>query len=169
MPAWMEVIMDEGMSREKSLQARISADEAAFAQRQAALQNAENSLADSGILAPADGIIISRNAEIGQTVTAGSDQPPLFLVATDLTVMETGAKVREDDVTKVRAEDKASLTVASIPDRIFDGEVIQIRGPAGTNAGASNVIIRTPNPDLMLKPEMSAAVRITVSQSGKVS
>ena len=149
-------------------QARISADEAAFAQRQAALQNAENSLADSGILAPADGIIVSRNAEIGQTVTAGSGQPPLFLVATDLTVMETGAKVSEDDVTKVRAGDKASLTVASIPDRTFDGEVIQIRKSAQTDAGSS-VVIRTPNPDLMLKPGMSAAVRITVSQSGKVS
>jgi hypothetical protein len=89
MPAWMEVIMDEGMSREKSLQARISADEAAFA-------------------------------------------------------------------------------VASIPDRTFDGEVIQIRKSAQTDAGSS-VVIRTPNPDLMLKPGMSAAVRITVSQSGKVS
>jgi RND family efflux transporter MFP subunit len=149
-------------------QARTTFDEAAFARRQAALHSAETILAYTDIVAPIDGTVVSRNVEIGQTVAVGSEETPLFLIATDLTIMQVDAKVSENDISMVKLGDKASLAVASIPNYTFNGEVVQIRKSAQANATTFGVAIRAPNPELLLKSGMRATVQITVGRRDKV-
>ena len=73
--------------------------------------------------------MVSRNAAIGETVPAGSETAPLFLVAADLTVIRVDANVSKNDIDEINLGDKATFTVESFPNRPFAGEVTQI-GPS---------------------------------------
>ena len=103
-----------------------SATRRRVAQLQAALHAAEINLGSTDIVSPVDGTVVSRNVEIGQTVAAGSEAPPLFLIAADLTVIHVDADVSEKDIGEVKLGDKATFTVESFPNRPFAGEVTQI-------------------------------------------
>jgi H+-transporting ATPase len=151
-------------------QMQMKLDEATVAELQAALHAAETNLGDTDIIAPIDGTIVSRNVKIGQTVAAGAETPPLFLIAADLSVMQVNGKVSEDAVSEIKLGDKASFTVNSFPDRSFSGEVTHI-GPSPQtiqNAATYDVVITASNPELLLKPDMTAAIKIVVDRRDDV-
>ena len=151
-------------------QMQMKLDEATVAELRAALHAAETNLGDTDIIAPIDGTIVSRNVKIGQTVAAGAETPPLFLIAADLSVMQVNGKVSEDAVGEIKLGDKASFTVNSFPDRSFSGEVTHI-GPSPQtiqNAATYDVVITASNPELLLKPDMTAAIKIVVDRRDDV-
>ena len=151
-------------------QSQMKRGEATVAQLQTVLHAAEINLGDTGIVSPIDGTVIARNVEVGQTAAAGSKTPPLFLVAADLTVIHIDANVGETDISKVKQGAKVSFTVEAFPNRPFAGEVIQI-GPSSRiiqNVAAYDVVIRAPNPDLLLKPGMMATIGIVIDQRDDV-
>jgi heavy metal translocating P-type ATPase/RND family efflux transporter MFP subunit len=156
--------LDKSGRAYKDAQTRISLDEAAVAQNQAALHGAEIALGYTDILAPIEGAVISREVDIGQTVAADSGGPPLFRIAPDLTFIRVDAKVSETDLGKVKPGDKVSFTVESIPDHTFDGEVVEIRQSLRANAATSDVVISAQNPELLLKVSMKATVQIMVGR-----
>ena len=117
--------LDKSRKTYEQAQARTKLDEAAIAERQAARDAAEINLGYTDIVSPADGTVVSRNVEIGQTVAADS-RTPLFVIASDLTVMRVDANVGETDIGKMKLGDKASFTVEALPNRRFAGEVTQI-------------------------------------------
>ena len=106
---------------------------------------------------------------MGQTVAAGLDTPPLFLVAADLTVTYFDAILSEKDIGELKLGDKASISVASFPNHPFTGEVTQIR-PSQQNPDVAtyDVVISAPNPDLLLKPGMTATIWILVDRRDDV-
>jgi HlyD family secretion protein len=148
----------------KEAQAQTSLTEEAVAQRQAALHSAEINLGYTDMLAPLDGTVVSRNVDLGQTVAAGSEGVPLFLIGTDLTIMQVNANVRENDIGKVKLGDKASFMVESISNHTFDGEVVQIRRSTRENATTSDVVISAPNRESLLQSGMKATVQILVDK-----
>jgi len=143
--------------------ARSTPDATALAERQEALRAAESNLANTDIVAPIDGTVVARDAEIGETVTPGS-ATPLFRVASDLTLVHVEAHVSAVDIGDVKRGDKATFTVGPLPDHPFTGEVTDISQWPRTNGALTTyaVIISAPNPDLLLQPGMAAAVTIIV-------
>ena len=121
--------LDKSRKAYEQAQTQTKLDEATVAELEAALHAAETNLGDTDIVSPIDGTVVSRNVEIGQTVAAGSETPPLFLVAADLTVIRVDANVSKNDIGEIKLGDKASFTVESFPNRPFAGEVTQI-GPS---------------------------------------
>ena len=151
-------------------QSQMKRGEATVAQLQTVLHAAEINLGDTGIVSPIDGTVIARNVEVGQTAAAGSKTPPLFLVAADLTVIHIDANIGETDISKVTQGAKVSFTVEAFPNRPFAGEVIQIGSSPRIiqNVAAYDVVIRAPNPDLLLKPGMMATTGIVIDQRDDV-
>jgi len=151
-------------------QTQTKLDEATVAELQAALHAAETNLGDTDIIAPIVGTIVSRNVKIGQTVAAGAETPPLFLIAADLSVMQVNGKVGEDAVGEIKLGDKASFTVDSFADRSFAGEVMQIgTSPEAIQKVATyDVVITASNPELLLKPGMTATIKIVVARRDDV-
>ncbi len=145
--------------------ARINLDEATAATRQAALRAAEIELGDADMMSPSDGLVVARDVEIGQAITANSDRP-LFLLATDLGVLRVKATVGAKDISAVKLGDQATFTVSSAPNRSFAGEVTEIRPTPEASAPASayEVVIAAPNPGLLLQPGMIATIRIAIDR-----
>ncbi len=141
-------------------QVRTKLEEATVGQLQAALDAAEINLGSTEVVSPIDGIVLSRDVKMGQTVAGGSEMSPLFLIAADLTVIQ--AEVSEKDIGEVKQGDKATFTVDSFPNRPFAGEVTQIRQPPQIyeHGATYDVVISAPNPDLLLEPGMTATIRI---------
>jgi HlyD family secretion protein len=139
---------------------------AAVAQAEAVLQREEVSLDYSSILAPISGVVISRDVEVGQTVAASLQAPTLFTLADDLTHMQVEAQVDETFIGQVGEGQKVSFSVFAYPGRRFEGRVAQVRLQPVIDAGVVkyNSIIQVDNPDLALKPGMTATVAIQVAQ-----
>jgi HlyD family secretion protein len=133
---------------------------AAVAQTKAALDQASLNLHYTTIISPIDGIVISRNVDVGQTVAATLQAPTLFTIAQDLGRMQVDTNVTEADVGKVRAGMPVSFTVDAYPDRVFDGKVRQVRDNAQTlqNVVTYDAVIDVDNKDGVLKPGMTASV-----------
>ena len=150
--------------------AQITFDEATIQQRQAVLDAAQVNLDYTRIISPVDGTVVSRNVTIGQTVAASFQTPTLFLIATDLTRMQVDANVSESDIGGVRQGNKATFTVDAYPRRVFEGAVSQVRQSPQTvqNVVTYDVVVSVTNPDLALKPGLTAATRILVDQRSDV-
>lgn len=148
-------------------QAQVGLDQAALAQRQADLSAAQVNLGYTNITSPVDGTVVSRNVTQGQTVAASFQTPTLFLIATDLTHMQVDASVSESDIGNVRLDNLASFTVEAFSSHVFHGKVIQVRQSPQTiqNVVTYDVVVGADNPDLLLKPGMTADVRIVTAQS----
>jgi HlyD family secretion protein len=124
------------------------------------------------ITSPIDGVVISRDVEAGQTVASGFETPTLFTIAADLTQMQVVADVDEADIGGVEEGQRASFTVDAYPNDTFEGVVTQIRlGDASSTSSTSSststvvtyeVVISAPNPDLKLKPRLTANVTIYI-------
>lgn len=143
---------------------------AAVAQAEAVLQREKVSLEYSSILAPISGVVISRDVEVGQTVAASLQAPTLFTLADDLTRMQVEAQVDETFIGQISEGQKVSFSVFAYPGRRFEGRVAQVRLQPAIDAGVVkyNSIIEVENPDLALKPGMTATVAIQVAQRNNV-
>jgi HlyD family secretion protein len=131
----------------------------------AALDRAKLDLSHCTIYAPVDGIVISRNVDVGQTVAASMNAPVLFQVANDLAKMQIDANVSEADVGTVEEGQQVSFTVDAYPSRTFVGRVTQIRNAPVTvqNVVTYDTVIGVTNSDFKLKPGMTATVSITTA------
>jgi HlyD family secretion protein len=134
--------------------------------RQANVERAKVDLERTGILAPIDGIVISRNIEEGQTVAASFNTPTLFLIANDLAKMQIEAAVSEADVGGVEAGQTVNFSVDAFPSRQFRGTVKQVRYQPMTNQNVVTytTIVEVDNSDLKLRPGMTANSSIVVTQ-----
>lgn len=160
---------DVAQTRYDSALAEVKAQEASYEnalaqveQAKASLKSAESDLSYTKIISPVDGIVISRNVDAGQTVSASLQAPTLFVIAENLTKMQVNASVVEADIGKVSAGQKATFTVDAFIDKKFAGEVTQVRNAPITvqNVVTYDVIIGVENSDLKLKPGMTANVSI---------
>ena len=125
-------------------------------------QTASTNLSYAKIYSPIDGIVLSRAVQEGQTVAASFSTPTLFTIANDLTKMRVIADVDEADIGNVYQGQRAAFTVDAFPDRTFDGVVTEVRQSAvvTNNVVTYEVVINAPNPDLKLKPGLTATVSI---------
>ena len=136
---------------------------------EAALAKAERNLSYATINSPIDGVVISKDVEEGQTVASGFETPTLFTIAADLTQMQVVADVDEADIGGVEEGQRTTFTVDAYPNDVFEGVVTQIRlGEASSSSTSSTsstvvtyeVVITAHNPDLKLKPRLTANVTI---------
>ena len=150
--------------------AQLALKKAQVEQAQAALDSAETELRYTKIISPVDGIVVSKEVEVGQTVAASFQTPTLFNVAEDLTKMQIEASVVEADIAKVKEEQTVEFSVDSFPDEVFFGKVTQVRNEAITtsNVVTYEVIIEVDNRDLKLKPGMTANVEIITAEKKDV-
>ena len=134
----------------------------AYAQSQAAIVKVKQNLDYATITSPIDGVVISRAVEEGQTVAAGFETPTLFTIANDLTQMRVIADVDEADIGQVADGQRVRFTVDAYPDDTFEGTVEQVRLEATTESSVVTyeVVITAHNPDLKLKPGLTANVTI---------
>ncbi len=144
--------------------------EAEIKQAEAALNQAQIDLEYTRIVSSVDGVVISREVEVGQTVAASFNTPTLFNVAEDLTKMQIEASVVEADIAKIRDGQKVEFSVDSFPDEVFEGVVTQVRNnPITTsNVVTYEVIISIDNQALKLKPGMTANVEIITAEKKDV-
>jgi len=150
--------------------AQLALDQAAVQQAEASLQEARINLAFTDILSPVDGVVVSRNVDVGQTVAASFQTPTLFLIAQDLTKMQVDSNVSESDIGEVQVGQPASFTVDAYPGEPFHGAVVQVRNAPTTlqNVVTYDVVIGVDNPELKLKPGMTATVSIVTAQRDDV-
>ena len=138
--------------------------------KQGALDKARADLEHCTITSPIDGIVISRNVDVGQTVAASLQAPVIFQIANDLTKMQIDANVAEADVGVLEVGQDVDFTVDAFPMRTFHGKVVQVRNAPITvqNVVTYDTVIGVSNPDLKLKPGMTANVSIIVAQKDNV-
>jgi HlyD family secretion protein len=146
-------------------QANFDSARASVAQASAALKQARTDLSYTKINAPIDGVVVDRQYDVGQTVAASFQAPMLFQIAQDLTKMQVSADVSESDIGRVQMGEPVRFTVDAYPERQFRGKVSQIRLIATVNQNVVTypVIVEVPNPDLLLRPTMTANVSIDVA------
>jgi HlyD family secretion protein len=151
----------------KSLVAANQAQAKALA---AALESAQIDLNHTQITAPVDGVVVSRNVDVGQTVAASLSAPTLFLIAQDLTKMQVDTNVSEADIGRVRVGQPASFTVDAYPGRSFSGTVTSIRqAPINVqNVITYDAVLGVENTDLALFPGMTANAKIRVLEKPNV-
>ncbi|MCX8108976.1 MAG: efflux RND transporter periplasmic adaptor subunit, partial [Verrucomicrobiae bacterium] len=144
--------------------------EAAKKMREAAVERARVELSRTTITAPVNGIVISRNVDVGQTVAASFNTPTLFLIAHDLTKMQIEAMVSEADVGGVEEGQRVEFTVDAFPTRKFEGFVKQVRYAPITNQNVVNyvTVVDVDNPDLKLRPGMTANASIITAKRDNV-
>lgn len=150
-------------------QANVQNAEAVVEQRQAALEQAELDLARTVIRAPIDGVIIKRDVNPGQTVAVTLEAKTLFKIAQDLREMEVRGRIDEADVGRLRVGQTTHFTVDAYPDRVFTGQVLQIRKSPEVvqNVVTYTAIVSAPNPELVLLPGMTAVLRVVISDTGE--
>ena len=140
--------------------AQVEADKANVQQARAILHQAEVNLALTDIVSPTDGVVISRNVDVGQTVAATMSAPIIFVIAEDLRKMQVDTSVAEADVGKLTAGMDATFVVDAYPGERFKGKVRQIRNAAQTlqNVVTYDAVIDVDNGELKLRPGMTANV-----------
>ncbi len=150
--------------------AAVKGAEGSVAQTRGAYSQARTNLKYSTIKSPVDGIVVSRNVDVGQTVAASFQTPTLFTIAQDLTKMEIDTSVDEADISRVKEGQPVTFTVDSYPESRFTGRVTQIRNsPVITqNVVTYVVVVGVDNRDLKLKPGMTANVTIETARKGNV-
>lgn len=150
--------------------AQLQQAEAEVRSAEATLASALVDLSRCSIAAPVDGVVISRNVDVGQTVAASFNTPTLFIIANDLSKMQIGALVSEADIGGVETGQEVTFTVDAYPYRTFRGKVSQIRYGAVTNQNVVNysAVIDVDNEDLKLLPSMTANVSIIIRERAGV-
>ena len=156
---------DTAETNYETAQASVSAAKAQIAQTEAALKSAEINLQYTRIISPVDGVVISRSVDVGQTVAASFQTPTLFTIAQDLTKMQVDTNVDEADIGNVKVGQNVDFTVDAYPEIIFKGSVWQVRNAPiiVQNVVTYDVVIKVENPELKLKPGMTANVSIITS------
>jgi HlyD family secretion protein len=164
---------DQAEASLAQVQAQSASTDAQIAQARAGLQQAEADLERSrvnleyaNIFSPVDGVVISRDVDVGQTIAASMSAPTLFSIATDLGQMQVKASVDEADIGAITEDGKVTFSVDAYPNDTFPGKIAEIRLNPQTvqNVVTYNVILSIDNPDLRLKPGMTANITITVAE-----
>ncbi len=157
--------LDTAETNYETAKASVSAAKSQVAQTEAALSLAETNLFYTKIVSPVDGIVVSRNVDVGQTVAASFQTPTLFSIAQDLTKMQIDTNVAEADIGKVKVGQDVEFTVDAYSDITFKGKVWQVRNAPITvqNVVTYDVVIQVGNPEFKLKPGMTANVSIIIS------
>jgi HlyD family secretion protein len=172
-----EAQQEASLGQLKSAQAQARLAEAQHAaalaqveQAKATLQAAELDLQYTTIRAPVNGIVISRNVDVGQTVAASLQAPTLFLIAQDLTQMQVDTNVSEADIGRVRIGQTATFVVDAYPNTTFRGQVVQVRNAPITvqNVVTYNAVVQVANPELRLKPGMTANVSFLITERSDI-
>lgn len=149
-------------------QARLSLQQAqaTYAQRVENVKTCKTNLSYATITSPIDGVILNKAVEEGQTVAASFSTPTLFTIAKDLTDMRVIADIDEADIGGVKEGQRVTFTVDAYADDVFEGRVTQVRQEATTesNVVTYEVVISAPNPDLKLKPGLTANVTIITKE-----
>lgn len=150
--------------------ATLQQAEATVRIKQGALDKAQADLEHCAIKSPVDGVVISRSIDVGQTVAASLQAPVLFTIANDLTNMQINAAVAEADVGAIAVDQDVDFRVDAFPNRTFRGKVVQVRNAPTTvqNVVTYDTIIGVKNPELILKPGMTANVSIIIAHKEDV-
>ncbi|MGE5894142.1 MAG: efflux RND transporter periplasmic adaptor subunit [bacterium] len=154
--------LDTAETNYETAKAQVGVSRAQVEQTKAALEFAETNLRYTKIVSPVDGVVVSRNVDVGQTVAASFQTPTLFTIAEDLTEMQINTNVGEADIGRVKIGQEAEFTVDAFPDVTFKGNVGQVRiSPIMVqNVVTYDVVVKVNNQDLRLKPGMTANVSI---------
>ncbi len=156
---------DTAETNYETAKASVGEAKAQIAQTEAALKFAETNLQYTRIISPVDGVVISRSVDVGQTVAASFQTPTLFTIAQDLTKMQVDTNVDEADIGNVKVGQDVDFTVDAYPEITFKGSVWQMRNAPiiVQNVVTYDVVIKVENPELKLKPGMTANVSIITS------
>lgn len=157
--------------RRSAAAAQVRAAQAQVRQASASVEQARVDLQRTVIRSPIDGVVIQRNVDVGLTVAAAFQAPELLKIAGDLHRMQVRADIAEADIGRVDLGDPVEFKVDAYPDRRFKGRITQVR-PApvesktgtATNVVVYGVLVDAPNPELLLKPGMTATVEVSVEQ-----
>jgi HlyD family secretion protein len=151
-------------------EAQLRSTRAQLAQADAAVSQAKLNLSYAVISAPIDGIVIGRNVDVGQTVAASLSSPTIFSIAADLADMQLSASIDESDIGRIRPAQHVTFQVDAYPNEQFEGTVSQIRLQPSVvqNVTTYNVMIDVLNPELKLKPGMTASVAIEIAARDSV-
>ena len=150
----------------QSSRAKLAQAKAQLAQAQAQLEQAQANLSHTVITSPIDGVVVSRNVDVGQTVAASLQAPTLITIANDLTKMQVLASIDEADVGQIHQGIKANFSVDAFPGETFSGQVSQVRLNAQSlqNVVTYTAVIEVSNPELKLRPGMTANITFPVEQ-----
>jgi len=162
--------VDTAQANADAANAAVKAAEGTVAQTKAALNSAEVNLAYTNIISPTKGTVISRSVDVGQTVAASFQAPTIFVIAEDLEKMQVDTSVAEADVGRLKAGMPASFTVDAYPSEVFRGVVRQVRNNPQTvqNVVTYDAVIDVSNPELKLKPGMTANVTFVYAEKEDV-
>jgi HlyD family secretion protein len=158
--------LDAAETAHDSAVAQLKVNQAQVELAKAALEQAQVDLNHTIITSPVDGIVVSRNVDVGQTVAASLQAPVLFLIANDLSKMQVDTNVSEGDVGNVWVDQDAEFTVDAYPTRRFQGKVLQVRNAPimVQNVVTYDAVVGIDNKDLLLKPGMTANVQFLVNR-----
>jgi len=149
----------------ESARSQVESTKAQLEQAKAALKMAETNMRYTTIRSPVNGIVISRNVDVGQTVAASLQAPTLFTIAKDLTQMQVNTSVSEADIGRIAKGQEATFTVDAYPEKAFHGKVSEIRNAPSIiqNVVTYDVVIQVDNRELKLKPGMTANVSVMIA------
>jgi len=162
--------VEQSKAQVQQAQAQVGQAQAQVQQAQAALSVAQVNLSHTTITSPIDGVVVSRDVNVGQTVAASLSAPTLFTIANDLTQMQVIANIDQADIGLVEQAKSVKFSVDAFPGKEFDGKIEQMRlNPVNVqNVVTYNVVIDVDNPDQKLKPGMTANLTITIDERNNV-
>ncbi|MCE5273725.1 MAG: efflux RND transporter periplasmic adaptor subunit [Deltaproteobacteria bacterium] len=162
--------LDTSETNVQTAEAQADAAKAQVLQARAGLSQAQTSLGYTKIVSPVNGTVISRSIDVGQTVAASFQTPTLFTIAEDLTKMQINTSVDEADIGNVKVGQDVRFSVDAYPELSLTGKVSEVRNAPTTvqNVVTYDVIVQVSNPDLKLKPGMTASVSIVTSRRNSV-
>jgi HlyD family secretion protein len=161
-----ETERDNAVATARSARAAVDQALGQLAQARASLSQAETNLRYTDILSPTDGVVISRAVNKGQTVAASLQAPVIFTIAQDLRAMEVHTNVAESDIGRLKKDMRVSFTVDAYPGEPFRGSIRDIRNAPQIvqNVVTYDAVIDVANPDLKLKPGMTATVSVVTDR-----
>jgi HlyD family secretion protein len=161
-----KIAVDTAQAMLASQQATVAQAQAAVSQSQASVNQSQVNVDHTIIAAPIDGIVTQRNVDVGQTVAASMQAPTLFIIAADLTKMQVNANIDESDVGRIRPAQHVTFRVDAYPTETFEGTVAQVRlqPVVVQNVTTYGTVIDVPNPQLKLKPGMTANVKVEIAK-----
>lgn len=168
--AQSQAAVEQSQAQVQQSQASVQQATAQVQQAQAALNMAEVNLSHTTITSPIDGVVVSRDVNVGQTVAASLSAPTLFTIANDLTQMQVIANIDQADIGLVEQAKSVKFTVDAFPGKDFDGKIAEMRlNPVNVqNVVTYNVVINVENPEQKLKPGMTANLTITIDERNDV-
>lgn len=168
--AQSQAAVEQSKAQVQQAQAQVAQAQAQVQQATAALNVAQVNLSHTTITSPIDGVVVSRDVNVGQTVAASLSAPTLFTIANDLTQMQVIANIDQADIGLVEQAKSVKFSVDAFPGKDFDGKIEQMRlNPVNVqNVVTYNVVIDVANPDQKLKPGMTANLTITIDERNNV-